>query len=147
MLELLQAIKKTYDSTAGAALRALTPGGLHAGIAPNGTAVPFITYPETDGTAEDIKTPTGPQSLDTVRVQFSFWDAGAPGAFTPKRVMAARKAFDALFNFQHDTLNNNLPAGATVRVASFRRVSTGRLVVDPDGKTYGLHVDFEAVIG
>jgi hypothetical protein len=69
------AIKALYDGTSGASLRALTGNGkLFQGLAPQGTALPYICFFMIDDTPDDTFT----EEMSECRVQFSiFMKSGA----------------------------------------------------------------------
>jgi len=121
VIALQQAIFQRWQAGAGAALRGLATGGYHLGLAPQGTALPYLTGINVDAGDTDADSSTD-ERLDVIRWQFSIYVRdGALG-----EGYSIRDALVALFD------DNKLETDGGLRVHGVYRRNAGRLIREPD---------------
>lgn len=133
MQELLEAIKTKWDSAAGAAIRALCPGGLFFGAAPEDgdSANPCVVLAVSPGgTLYAMGT-----IYEQVYVAFGIFDDDP----SPKNCMTIFDALITLFDDVYLSMTN-------WRVADVERIGHS-LDPEPDQDGWGLRVEYKYVIG
>ena len=129
-------VQRVKVDAAGSSFRTLNTGGFHFGNAPAGTNPPFTTYNVPGGMVDG----TMLTRLEMPTITVSFWEALRKA----KSVYSLRDSFVSLMDRQESTMDLS---GDGLFLSSFKVITSGVFVKDPDGQYVALHVDFQASFG